>query len=193
MNLRRLLVPLLGAWIGIIILMAVLSAQLSTIADRILDRPHERAAKIFETVGPRAASQLAHYEAVELLIQQRDFWLRVEVAIGVFVFFGLLFGTDTGTGALFLSLVMSIVVLAQLFGIYPYVMGLGRALSFDANDSDLGKDYLFLNGVFLCTEALKVLMGIGVILSIGSRRRRRKQFREEVHPVHNPDHSHVNR
>ncbi|MCX6623077.1 MAG: hypothetical protein NTY38_18815 [Acidobacteria bacterium] len=193
MNLRRLLIPLLGAWIGVISLLMVQGVQSTEHAERTLDRPHERAGKIFEAVGPRAAGQLVRYEAAELVIRHRAFWLRVEIAIGIAVFLGLLFGTDAGTGPLVLALLMVVAVLAQMFGVYPFLMGLVRALAFDVRDATLEKDYLFLNGVFLCTEGLKILLGIGVILSIGSRRRRQKQFREEIHPVHNPDHSHVNR
>lgn len=192
MKLRRLLIPLLGAWIGIVIVLGVISIQAPSIAGRVIDHPHERAAKIFNALGSVTARQLVQYEAVELSLQQRDFWLRVEVGIGLFLFFGLLFGTDAGASAMALALAMLILVLAQLFGIYPYVMGLDRAMAFGGNEATLGRSAVFVRWVFLVTEAIKVLIGAGVVLLLGSRRRR-KQFREEIHPVNNADHSHVDR
>jgi len=193
MNLRQLLVPILGAWIGAIALLLVIELGSASMTSHILERPHEKAAKLFEALGSKATNQLVQYEAAELRIRQRDLWLRVEAVAGVVVFFGLLFATDAGTGALVLALVLAVVTLLQLFGLYPHLMGFTRAMAFDSRDVSLGKDLLFLHGVNMAVEGLKVVLAAGVILSIGSRRRRRKQFREEVHPINNADHSHVNR
>lgn len=193
MNLRHLLIPLAGAWIGIIVLLGIMDLRSSAAGDEILARPDERVAKVFAMMGPRTARQLARYEAQEIFFQQRAFWLRIEVVIGVFLFLGLLFGTGASAGPILISLAMLLLALAQWFGILSHLVGAGRALAFDANDARLGKDYVFLNGIFLGTEALKALLGGAAILSIGSRRSRRKQFREEVYPVYNSDHGHVDR
>src|SRR5579863_5772905 len=91
MHTRRFACLLLGIWFAGGVFMQWISTQNYRVADRLLDQPNPAASLEFKVLGPAATRQLLRYQVAEENRYYFEAWETVQVMLGAFFFFFLLF------------------------------------------------------------------------------------------------------
>lgn len=159
---RRAIVFLLGIWIGAGILVDFATLNNFDKVDEFLQTPGSVTASVnLNTLGRDNGRTLLRRYAGEANGELLFNWERAGAALGVTLFFLLLFGDDPNRVTLGCVLLMTTIVLGQHF-MTPAIAELGRKLddlpAIDPARSEFG----ILHGVYSSLEILKALIGLVV-------------------------------
>ena len=195
MSSRRMACLLLGLWLGAGVLMAWVATQDLGSADRLTAHPDLAAALQLKSPGANQARPLLHYLAAEQTRNNLQTWGSVQLFVGSFFFFFLLFGTNQGKVSLALALLMALIAFGQRLFLIPEILSRGRAMDFMAQipanqQTQLG----VMHYAYSLTEVVKG--GLGLILAgilIWRTGVQSLNAGQEVQMVDKADHRHVNR
>jgi len=152
--------------------MAWVATENFATVDRLLKQSDPAATLRIKLMGKDQARLLMRYEASELNRYYFETWEIVQVVLGAFLFFFLLFGTGEGKVSLALALLLLIIVLVQRFALTPEIIAIGRMLDFPTPDSAgyRGK-FLVMHSAYVGVELAKWAMQlILVAVLIGKRK-----------------------
>ena len=195
MSSRRMACLLLGLWLGAGVLMAWVATQDLGSADRLAAHPDLAAALQLKSLGANQTLPLLRYLAAEQTRNNLETWGSVQLFVGSFFFFFLLFGTNQGKPSLALALLMAVIAFGQRLFLIPEILSRGRAMDFMAQipvyqHTQLG----VLHYAYTLTEVVKG--GLGLILAgilIWRTGGRALNAGQEVYMVDKADHRHVDR
>jgi hypothetical protein len=175
--------------------MAWVATQDLRSADRMAAHPDLAAAIQLKSLGANQTLPLLRYLAAEQTRTNLETWGTVQLFVGSFVFFFLLFGTNQGKFSLAVALVMTLIAFGQRLVLIPEILGRGRALDFLAHVSRRDQTQLdVLQYAYGLSEIVKV--GFGLLLAailIWRTGGRSLDSVQEVQVVDKADHRHVNR
>jgi hypothetical protein len=192
MHYRRIVCLILGLWLGGGIIMAWFGARSFAIPDQVLNQSNPAFALQTKPLGTATKSVLKH-EVVQMNRWLFQSWEGLQIAIGVFFFCYLLFGTIEGKFTLFLALMMLILTAVQRLGISPALGSLGSSLDYLPQEtvaSERAKFWL-LHSSYIGIELAK--LGIGMIVcTIVLSRSRAVDPLNQFNMVDSAKHRHVN-
>ena len=195
MSSRRMACLLLGLWLGAGLLMAWVATQDLGSADRLTAHPDLAVAVQLKSLGANQTLPLLRYLAAEQTRDNLETWGTVQLFVGSFFFFFLLFGTNQGKFSLAVALLMVLIAFGQRLFLIPEILSRGRALDFLAQIPVHQRTQLdVLHYAYSLTEVVKG--GLGLILAgilIWRTGGRSLNARQEVQLVDKADHGHVNR
>jgi hypothetical protein len=193
MHYRRIMCFILGLWFGGGLLMAWYGARSFTTVHDVMGDPNPAFLLQTKPLGPAVTRLVLRYQIAEQNRVMFRNWELLQIAIGVFFFCYLLFGTTEGKITLFVCLLMLIVTVIQRFAISPELGIVGRSLQYvppDVAAQDRAKFWLLHNG-YLGLEALKY--GFGVVLgAIALSSRRSVDPLNQFNMIDKANHRHVN-
>jgi hypothetical protein len=196
MHFRRLVCLLLGAWLAGSAMMALVATQNFRTVDRLLLDPNPAISQELRTMGHDVARMLLRWEAGEQNRILFEIWETAQLALGMAVFFVLLFGSTESKYSLFMSLAMLVIVIVERFLLTPMIVSLGRLIDFvppSAHSVERIK-FTVLHSGYAGTEVLKFLIGLILSVKLMIRSRRRSsQFAGDVNVVDKTYHRHVDR
>jgi hypothetical protein len=196
MHFRRFACLILGAWLGAAAMMSLVATQNFRTVDRILLSPHPAASQDLKTLGRDSSRMLLRWEASEQNRWLFEVWETAQVALGIAVFFILLFGSTETKYSLALSLLMLVVVILQRFLVTPMMTGLGRLIDFVPPGTRSPERIKFgvLHMGYLGMEATKLLLGLLLVIKLMVRTRRKSaQAGGDIDVIDKAYHRHVNR
>lgn len=195
MSTRRMACLLLGLWLGAGVLMAWVAIQDLHSADRLAAHPDLVAALQLKSLGSSQTLPLLRYLAAEQTRTNLESWGSLQLLVGSFFFFFLLFGTNQGKFSLALALLMALTAFGQRLFLIPEILSRGRAVDFLAQIPPYQQTQLeVLHYAYSVTEAVKVALGlILAAILIWRTDGRSLNARHEVQMVDKADHRHVNR
>ena len=195
MSSRRLACLLLGAWIAASLFMAWVATENFRSVDRILHDPTGGAVAQMKQLGYDGVRQLLRYHVGELNRFYFYYWELAQLAIGLFLFGVLLFGTDVGKYTLALPLMMLLLVALAHWAITPYVSSFARSMELLPSSARIQDETRFraLHQAYGGIEVLKLLLGVVLAGFLVARRGNRRKLRKKVDAVDYPNHSHVDR
>ena len=144
--------------------MAWFGASSFKTVQRVMERSNPVFALQTRPLGPATTRMVLRYEIAEenrILFQN---WEYLQLALGVFFFSYMLFGTLENKFSLGLALLMVILTGVQRFGISPELGNVGKTLDYVASEvvnAERAKFWM-LHSAYLGCEALKY--GVGVVL-----------------------------
>jgi hypothetical protein len=196
MSSRRIACLLLGLWLGAGLLMAWVATQDLQSADKMAAHPDLAAAVQLKSLGASQALPLLRYLAAEQTRTNLETWGTIQLAIGSFFFFFMLFGTNQGKLALAIALLMTLIAFGQRLFVIPEILTRGRALDFVAQAPHRQQIQLnVLHYAYSLTEVVKG--GLGLILAgimvWRTGERTSVNTRQQVNAVDKADYRHVNR
>jgi hypothetical protein len=196
MHFRRLACLLLGGWLTGLILVAMVAAQNFHTVDRLLLDPQPAAALELKTMGHEFSRMLLRWEAGEQNRWMFAAWETAQLAIGMVLFFVLLFGSTESKFSLALALLMVVLVLVERLLLTPMMTALGRVIDFvPVNTHSVDRiKFAVLHDFYIGLEAGKFLLGLtlGGKLLIRSRRKSADAL-GNIDVVDKAYHRHVNR
>src|SRR5579862_7543167 len=130
MHFRRIVCLLLGGWLIGLVLMGMVAAENFQTVDRLLLDPQPSAAVELKTMGHEFSRMLLRWQAGEQNRRMFATWETAQIAIGMAVFFVLLFGSTESKFSLSLALLLVVLVLLQRLVLTPMMTGLGRLIDF---------------------------------------------------------------
>jgi hypothetical protein len=175
-----------------------ISTQNYRVADRLLDQPNPAASLEFKVLGPAATRQLLRYQVAEENRYYFEAWETVQVMLGAFFFFFLLFGTREDKFSLLISLLMLVATGVQRFILTPEITAFGRVLDFVPQDVYVpGRRTLPVaqsayQAVELSKLALGAVLTLWLLLGRG-RRRSGSEVRQELDLINKANYRHVDR
>jgi hypothetical protein len=195
MSSRRMACLLLGLWLGAGVLMTWVATQDLGSADRLAAHPGLAAAVQLKSLGVNQTLPLLRYLAAEQTRNNLETWGTLQLLVGSFFFFFLLFGTNLGKFSLALALLMALIAFGQRLFLIPEILSHGRALDFLAQVPPFQRTQLnVLHYAYSLAEAVKG--GLGLILAgtlIWRTGGRSLHAGQEFQMVDKADHRHVNR
>jgi hypothetical protein len=194
MHFRRFAALLLGAWLGGCLLMDMVATQNFRAVDRLLAAPSLDAAERIRALGGHEGARIfLRYEAAEENRWYFENWERIQIGLGLALFFVLLFGSFPDNLTLALVLVMFAIVMVMRFFITPEITRLGRMIDFVPPGTPSGERTRFwmFHGAYSGSELVK--LGLGVWLAARLAWRHRILQTAQVDTVDKRDHSHIDR
>ncbi|MBZ5626400.1 MAG: hypothetical protein LAQ69_48125 [Acidobacteriia bacterium] len=187
---------MLGIWLAGGAFMQWISTENIRAVDRLLDHPNPAAILQFRTLGSQGTRLLLDYQAAEQNRFYFESWEVVQMILGSFFFFYLLFGTREDKFSLLMALLMLMAVVAQRFLLTPEISSLGRVLDFAPADvyASGKRKLMIVKSAYDAVELTK--LGIGVLLGawlIMGRRRRSGDVRQELDLINKANYRHINR
>ena len=196
MHFRRFACILLGAWLGCTVMMSMVATQNFRTVDRMLLAPYPAASQDLKTLGHDSARMLLRWEAAEQNRWFFEVWETAQIALGIAVFFVLLFGSTETKYSLALSLLMLIVVLVERLLLTPMMTALGRLIDFvpAATHSPERIKFGVLHMGYVGLEISKLILGLLLAIKLMMRTRRKSgQAAGDVDVIDKAYHRHVNR
>jgi len=193
MHYRRILCLLLGLWLGGGIVMAWFGARSFQTVHQVMNESNPVFALQIRPLGQANTRMVLRYQIAEenrLLFQN---WEYMQIALGVFFFSYMLFGTLENKFSLGLALLMVILTGVQRFGISGELGSIGKTLDYlpaDVVNAERAKFWL-LHSAYLGCEALKYGVGL-VLLATVMRRGRTVDPVNKFDMVDKAKHRHVN-
>jgi len=163
--------------------------------DRLLASPGPEAAQRIQTLGGRDAARVfLRYHSSELNRFYFETWERIQIALGIALMLVLIFSPETGRVQQVLCALMLAIVLVARWWVTPQITEIGRAIDWipPGASSPLRTDFWRLHGLYSGGEVLKQLLGLTLAFRLIWRSKTSSRV-DQVDPVHNADHSHVNR
>jgi len=194
MHFRRFAALLLGAWLGGCLLMDMVATQNFRSVDRLLAAPSLGAAERIQALGGHDGARIfLRHQAAEQNRWYFENWERILIALGLALFFVLLFGSVPNKLSLALVLLMFAIVMVMHFFITPEITRLGRVIDFVPQGTQSGERTRFwmFHGAYSGCELVK--LGLGLLLGVRLVRRHRRLKTAQVDTVDERDHSHINR
>ncbi len=196
MHFRRIVCLLLGGWLIGLLLMAMVAAENFHTVDRLLLDPQPAAALELKTMGHEFSRMLLRWQAGEQNRRMFATWETVQIAIGMAVFFVLLFGSTESKFSLSLSLLLVVLVLLERLVLTPMIIALGLLIDFvppNAHSVERIKFEVLHNG-YVGVEGAKLLVGLVLAGKLVIRSRRKSgDAVGQVDVVDKSYHRHVNR
>jgi NAD-dependent DNA ligase len=196
MHFRRLACLLLGAWLAGTLLTATVATQNFRTVDRLLLDPHPAAAPELKNVGREFARMLLRWQAGEQNRRLFENWETAQLALGMALFFVLLFGSTESKFSLSLSLLLLVVVMLERFLLTPRMTSLGRLIDFvppEVRSVDRIK-FQVLHTAYIATEAGKVLIGLLLAGKLLVRHRRKSgEAGGDIDVIDKTYYRHINR
>ncbi|HLK69762.1 MAG TPA: hypothetical protein VKU19_40310 [Bryobacteraceae bacterium] len=198
MRSRRFACLLLGMWFAGGALIQWITTESYRTVDRLLDQPNPAASLQFKVLGPATTRQLLTYQVAEQNRYYLETWETVELMLGCFFFFYLLFGTREDKFSLLMALLMLVGVVAQRFFLTPEMNALGRISDFVPPETYVPHR----RGLPVIQSAHHVIelakLGIALLLSVWllmgkGRRRSRSEVRQELDLIDKANYRHVDR
>jgi hypothetical protein len=169
---RRAILFLLGIWMGGSILVNFATfANFSNIDDFLQTPGSVRASLDLNRLGRDNGRLLLRRYAGEDNADVIFNWERVSAAIGVGLFFALLFRDQPHKVTLGGVLLMTAIVLGQHF-ITPEIAELGRKMDDLPGDASIRRTFGLLHGTYASLEILKLITGLIVAWWLAKRERR---------------------
>jgi hypothetical protein len=195
MHVRRLAALILGAWIaGSLFLMAVATGNFRTV-DRILENPHPPVTDYIQKLDGETARIFLRHLAAEQNRRYFDRWESVQLALAVALLVTLFFGVSANKWVMAACSLMLLLVIVQHWLITPELVLAGKSIEFLSPDEFSLQRVRFqsYHRMYSALEIVKMALAAGLSVRLLLHRSRRRQFREQVDPIHHADHSGVNR
>src|ERR1017187_2035331 len=176
MHSRRFACLLLGIWFAGGAFLQWISMENYRAVDRLLDQPNPAATLQFKALGPAATRQVLRYQVAEQNRFYTEAWETLQLMLGSFFFFFLLFGTREDKFSLLMALLMLLAVAVQRFYLTPEISSFGRMLDFVPADVYVpGRRRLPIaqsayDGIELAKLGVGVLLGVWLIVGRGRGR-----------------------
>jgi hypothetical protein len=198
MHSRRFACLLLGIWYAGGAFMQWISMENYRAVDRLLDQPRPVASLQIKALGPPALRQMLRFQVAEQNRFYFEAWETVQLMLGSFFFFFLLFGTREDKFSLLMALLMVVGAAVQRFVLTPEITAFGRTLDFVPSDVYVpGRRRLPIiqsayDGVELAKLGIGTLLAGWLILGRG-RRRSGRDVRQELDLIDKANYRHVDR
>src|SRR5215831_11979680 len=127
MHYRRIVCLILGLWLGGGVIMAWFGARSFITPQQVINESNPGFALQTKPLGPATTRAVLKHQVAQMNRWLFQSWENLQLAIGVFLFCYLLFGTMEGKFTLGLALVMLALVAVQRIGISPTMGGLGAS------------------------------------------------------------------
>lgn len=175
--------------------MQYVAAANASAANSLLMRPSAAASEYLKTLGHTPIFPLARYLAAEQNRSLYETWGMVQIAVGAFFFFFLLFGTKQGKVPLALALLMFLIAVAERVVVMPEMEMVGRVTDFAASQSHRVRTANeVLNYGYAMAELAKWVLAAGVAgFLIWQRERRSTDSRHQVDMVDKANYRHIDR
>lgn len=163
--------------------------------DRLMAQGNPGAIVRLNPIGKVEGRALLRYQVSEQNRYYFATWEMVQVFLGGFFFFFMLFATREGKLTLGLALFMWVLVLAQRLALTPEITSLGRSMDFVPAAQMAGERVKFMVlhttyvGVELAKWGLGLALALILILQRGGRSRNAGQ---QINAVNKPNYGHVN-
>jgi hypothetical protein len=196
MHFRRLVCLLLGAWLAGSAVMALVATQNFRAVDRLLLNPTPAASQEIRAMGRDSARMLFRWQAAEQNRILFEIWETSQLALGMTVFFVLLFASTESKWSLGLALAMLIVVIMERLILTPMLVGLGRLIDFvPPNVRSVERiKFTVLHSGYAGMEILKCVLGLILAGKLMLRGRHRSgQTAGDVDVIDKSYNRHVNR
>jgi hypothetical protein len=183
---------ILGFWLGGGLIMAWFGARSFSTPDRLINQSHPGFALQTKPLGSATRAVLKH-EVAEMNRWLFQSWETLQIAIGVFLFCYLLFGTVEGKFTLLLALLMLILTAVQRLGISPSLSVLGSSLDYlppETLVSERAKFWL-LHSAYVGVELAKLGLGV-IVCAIVLSKSRTVDPLNQFNMVDSSKHRHVN-
>ena len=198
MHSRRFACLLLGIWFAGGAFMQWISSQNYRAVDRLLDQPNPAARLQFDVLGTAASRQLLRYQVAEQNRFYFEAWETVQLILGSFFFFFLLFGTREDKFSLLMALLMLLAVGVQRFLLTPEITADGRVLDFVSPGVYVpGRRALpIAQSAYQADELTKLAFGVMLTLWLllgRGRRRSGTDVRQELDLINKANYGHIDR
>jgi hypothetical protein len=164
MHYRRIVCLILGLWLGGGVIMAWFGARSFTVPQSVINESNPGFALQTKPLGPATTRAVLKHQVADMNRWLFQSWENLQLAIGVFMFCYLLFGTVEGKFTLLLALLMLILTAVQRIGMSPALSVLGTSLDYlppETLASERAKFWLLHSG-YIGMELAK--LGLGVIV-----------------------------
>ena len=198
MHSRRFASLLLGVWLAGGLIVALVARENRRVADRLIEPPRTAILLQFKSADIPGVRLLLRYEAAEQTRSYYEGWETMQILLGTFFFFFLLFGTREDKYSLLIPLLMLSVTIGQRFVLTPEITGRGRVLDF-VPEGALAADrvkLLVLQKAYWAAEvgkgALGLLLAARLILLV-RRRPSGADIRNQLDLVDKANYGHIDR
>jgi hypothetical protein len=196
MHFRRLVVFVLGVWLGGSFFMTFVATQNFRSVDRLLESPSAQAAQDIKTLGPARARLFLRHQVSEQNRFYFEVWENVQYILAAAVFATFLFGTHEGKLTLLFSLIPLVLVAVQNLIFSPEIISLGRMLDYipQVQDTPDRSRFWVFHNAYSMTELVKwalLTIMLGKIV-LGRRRRSSREVARDVDVVDKSDYRHIN-
>ncbi len=197
MHSRRFACFLLGVWLAGGLMVTWLASENSHAVDRLLASADPAVTVRIKLLGPQETSLLLRYEAAELTRHEVGLCLGVQIALGVFFLFFLLFGTGEGKFSLALALILVLCVSLQRLALWPEIVSIGKLVDFLSvgEGSGLRAKLLVMESAFFSVEVGKwvvITVLAGILIGRGRGRGSSDRSWNKFNVVNKADDRHVN-
>jgi hypothetical protein len=202
---------MLGGLIVSILVIPSLTKQ----ADAIIASPPQQISKDIEDIGTEVARSMLRFQAQEVKRSLLQAWGIIQIGLAAAIFAAVTFTSHRSRFLVIVSLVLTLIVAVETFGILPTLRYTGRVTDFlpltaYSNEREVNHTYQIWYQVL---ELLKMALGLGLAGRLlfdfyawqervgedsaassrhkGRRRRKRTHDGSVVEPVDHPDNSHV--
>jgi hypothetical protein len=193
MQYRRIVCLILGIWIGGGLMMAWYGSKSFQGPERIMNQSHPGFAVQTKALGPATTRTILRHLLADENRWMFQSWENLQLALGVFFFCYLLFGTMEGKFTLTLALIMLILTAVQRIGLSPQLGGLGISLDYLPADTVAAERAKFwmLHSLYVGMEIAK--LGLALILcAIVVRAKRSVDPLNQFNMIDKANHRHVN-
>jgi hypothetical protein len=190
MHTRRLIMLLLGLWLGASVLMDWISIGGTDTIPASFDSARQREPIMVRTIGEGPVRELLRYQTAELNRHHTYFWGFAQIGMGVVLVLTVLFATNGNKPGLILSSAMLLLVMGMQFAVVPAMLEQDRALDFAVGDVSRERAaFAGSRNTYMGMEVMKLFAGLGlagVLLyrerggTSGSTRRRRRLDKIDV-------------
>jgi hypothetical protein len=193
MQYRRVVCLVLGLWLGGGLMMAWFGARSFDGPARLMNQSNPGFALQTRPLGPEATRTVLRHQVADQNRWLFQSWENLQLAIGVFLFCYLLFGTMEGKFTLGLALVMLALVAVQRIGISPTMGGLGTSLDYMPKETQATERAKFwmLHGAYIGMELAKLGLG-AIVCAMVLRRSRVVDPMNQFNMTDKANHRHVN-
>jgi hypothetical protein len=193
MHYRRIVCLILGLWLGGGMIMAWFGARSFGTPDRLINQSNPGFVLQTKPLAPGMTRAVLRHQVADLNRWLFQSWESLQLAIGVFFFCYLLFGTIEGKFTLLLALLMLVLTAVQRIGMSPTLGVLGSSLDYlppETIASERAKFWL-LHSAYIGVELVKLGLGI-IVCALVLRRGRSVDPLNQFNMVDSAKHRHVN-
>jgi hypothetical protein len=183
-------------WLAGGLVLAFVATQNFAAIDRSMHEPNPGASLRMQKLGVDDSRMLLRYQAAEQNRYYFEVWENLQLALGLFFFFYLLFGTNEDKLTLGAALALLLIVVLQRFLLTPEIVGTGKLLDFvpDSAPSMYRGRFEVLQKTYLGMEIGKWIIQAGLAaLVMGRSRRSSRNSRRQLNVVDKTDYGHINR
>lgn len=175
-------------------MMAVATGSFRAV-DRILQAPAPPAAEHIQKLDGDSARMLLRHVAGEQNRRYFDQWESAQLALGVALAVTLLFGVRANRLVMGACGLLLLLVIVQHWLIRPELVLTGKSIEFLSPDEFSLERARFqgYHRLYSALEILKIALAVGLSVRLLIYRSRHRHVREQIDPVHHPDHRSVNR